>query len=130
MRLKLALPILAAAVLGSGFIAGAALAESPAPAAAPAAAPADGPISTGSTQITPPPAPGQTPALLTSPPTGGEGPFGDGWLPYQQDDKKIHGEISAGFDSRGGHYVSGSVEGPIGDNAWMGISVSQSKWRW
>jgi hypothetical protein len=127
MRLMLALPILAA----SALLAGAALAETPAPGSSPAVAPADGPISTGSTQITPPPpAPGQTPALLTSPPTGGEGPFGDGWLPYQQDDKKMHGEISAGFDSRGGHYVSGSVEGPIGDNAWMGISVSQSKWRW
>jgi hypothetical protein len=123
MRLTLSLPFFAAAAL----LASAALAQTPAPATAPADP--DGPIVTASTQaLPPPPAPGQTPALLAAPP--GEGPFVDGWLPYQQDDKKIHGQISAGFDSRGGHYISGSAEGPIGDNAWMGIAVSQSKWRW
>ncbi|HWE45454.1 MAG TPA: hypothetical protein VG407_05445 [Caulobacteraceae bacterium] len=125
MRLQLALPTLALPVLAFGLIAGAALAEPATPSAAPAAAPADAPISTANTSTPPPPAPGQTPALLTSPPDSL-----DGWLPYQGDDKKMHGQVSVGFDSRGGHYYSGSVEGPIGDNTWLGLSVSQSKWRW
>ncbi|HEY3814398.1 MAG TPA: hypothetical protein VGL66_14335 [Caulobacteraceae bacterium] len=120
MRLKLALPIFAATTL----LAGAALAQASAP-ATPADA-ADAPISTVNPAAPPPPAPGQTPALLTAPP---DSPL-DAWLPDQGRDKKVHGEVSAGFDSRGGYFVSGEAHGQINDNTWFGISASQSKWRW
>lgn len=113
--------ILAVSVLGAS----AALAD-PAPADTTAAAAADGPIATGRDKAPPPPAPGQTPAVLpTAPPLDGP----DGWLPGQ-DDKKIHGTVGAGFDSRGGHSYFGSAYGPIGDNGFFGISVSDSKLRW
>jgi hypothetical protein len=38
--------------------------------------------------------------------------------------------VGAGFDSRGGHSYFGSAYGPIGDNGFFGISVSDSKLRW
>jgi hypothetical protein len=124
MRVKTFLPL---AVLFAVALAAPAFAAEPAPASS-AAAQADGPIITGNAQAVPPrPAPGQPPAVLAAPPPSDA----DMLLPNDPRAKPgIHGQVGSMFDSRGGHSVWGSAEGPIGDTAWLGISVAESKFRW
>jgi hypothetical protein len=42
-------------------------------------------------------------------------------------DHDVHGDVSVGIDSRGGHYVQGAVCMPLGDNGAVAIDISQAQ---